>query len=214
MQQIIIYGAGGFAREVAWLIERINDVNPQWEILGYIDDNKENHGKVINNYPVLGGTDYLNQFEKIAVTIAVGKSTTREKIAMKLFDKKQINFPNLIDPSVIYSKDIKLGQGAIICANSVLTPNIKIGDFLIINLSCTVGHDVIIEDYVTLLPSVNISGNSIIQKCADLGTQVIVIPEKTVGSYSIIGAGAVITKDIPEYCTAVGMPAKPIKFHK
>lgn len=214
MKQLIIYGAGGFAREVAWLVERINKVNPEWNILGYIDDNQDNHGMIINGYPILGGADYLDQFENIAVTIAVGKSITREKIVLKLLDKKQLYFPNLIDPSVIFSQEIKFGHGAIICANTVLTTNIEIGNFPIINLNCTVGHDVVIEDYVTLLPSVNISGNSLLQKCSDLGTQTIVIPQKTVGAYSIIGAGAVVTKDIPKNCTAVGIPANPIKFHK
>lgn len=211
MKPIIIYGSGGFAREIAWLIERINNNNPTWNILGYIDDNTANHGNVINSYSVLGNQNILTNYEEVSVVLAIGKSTIREKIASNILDYKKLEFPNLIDPSVIYSEYIDMGIGNIICANTVLTTNIKLGNFNIINLNCTLGHDVDMEDYVTILPSSNISGNCTIKKCAELGTKTTVIPQKIIGEYSIVGAGSVVIRDIPNYCIAVGVPARPIK---
>ena len=79
-------------------------------------------------------------------------------------------------------------------------------------MDCTVGHDAVLNDFVTLYPSVNISGITNIGKASELGTGTQIIQGKRVGDYSIVGAGAVIVKDIPEKCTAVGSPAKPIKF--
>ena len=93
-----------------------------------------------------------------------------------------------------------------------MTVNISIGEHVIINLDCTVGHDAILDDFVTLYPSVNVSGATRVGRCTELGTGVQIIEGKTVGSYSVIGAGSVVIKDIPERCTAVGSPAKPIKF--
>ena len=53
MKDLIIFGASGFGREVAWLIERINRVNPTWNLLGFMDDNEEIQGTEINGYKVL-----------------------------------------------------------------------------------------------------------------------------------------------------------------
>ena len=120
----------------------------------------------------------------------------------------------MIHPNVRISQYVKMGHGNIICAGNILTVNIKLGNHVILNLDCTVGHDAIIGDYSTILPSVNISGNSIIKEGCFIGTNSAVIEGVSVGEWSIIGAGAVLTKDIPARCTAVGVPAKAIKFHQ
>ena len=90
--------------------------------------------------------------------------------------------------------------------------SLEIGKHVIINLDCTVGHDAILHDFVTLYPSVNVSGISEIGRCTELGTGAQIIQAKKIGESTIIGAGAVVVKDIPAKCTAVGSPAKPIKF--
>ena len=107
---------------------------------------------------------------------------------------------------------VTIGEGTIICAHTIITVNISIGEHVIINLDCTIGHDAIIEDYVTLYPSVNVSGFTHIGHAAELGVGMQIIQRKSIGDYSIVGAGAVVVKDIPAKCTAVGIPAKPIKF--
>jgi sugar O-acyltransferase (sialic acid O-acetyltransferase NeuD family) len=110
------------------------------------------------------------------------------------------------------SKRVSIGEGSIICAGTIITVDISIGEHVIINLDCTIGHDDTIQDYVTLYPSVNVSGNVVVGECTELGTGMQIIQGKNIGRESIVGAGAVIVRDIPEKCTAVGSPAKPIKF--
>jgi sugar O-acyltransferase (sialic acid O-acetyltransferase NeuD family) len=105
---------------------------------------------------------------------------------------------------------VELGCGNIICAGTIITVNIKIGNHVIINLDCTVGHDTVINDYVTCAPSVNISGQVEIEEGCDIGTNAAIIQGKKIGKWSIIGAGAVVSRDIPPGCTAVGVPAKPL----
>lgn len=212
MKQIVIIGAGGFGREVQWLIERINAKNITWQLKGYIDDAIE-AGTLINGYPVLGGIDYLLEMEdEIAVVCAIGSSKIRKKIVEKIANKDNIEFPNLIDPHVQMSNYIELGVGNIICAGSILTVNISIGDFTIVNLDCTVGHDVILNSFVTVYPSVNISGCVKIGESTEIGTGTKIIQGKTIGDEIIIGAGAVVVKDLEISGTYVGVPVKAVKY--
>ena len=215
MKDLIIIGASGFGREVAWVAERINEQNEEWNILGFIDDNPELKGKTVGGYPVLGGIDTVADYSDSYFMCAIGSS----KIRSQLIEKVNGILPNvkyaiLIDPTVQISKRVKIGEGTVICAGNIITVDIEIGKHVIINLDCTVGHDAILHDFVTLYPSVNVSGISEVGTCTELGTGAQIIQSKKIGSHTIIGAGAVVVKDIPEKCTAVGSPAKPIKFHE
>lgn len=213
MKDLLIIGAGGFGREVAWLVDRINAVNPQWNLLGFIDDNPDMQGKELNGYNVVGTSGDIGKFPDAYLVCAVGSSKVRKKIVEGI---KSANpgrkFAVLIDPSVEMSDYVEIGDGSIICAHTIITVNIKIGENVIMNLNCTVGHDAVIGDYVTLYPDANVSGITTVGECTELGTGMQVIQGKTIGSGTIVGAGAVVIRDIPDNCTAVGNPAKPIKF--
>ena len=144
---------------------------------------------------------------------AVGRARVRKIIVEKVKAKNpDSKFAVLIDPSVEKSDFVEIGEGTIICAHTILTVNIKIGRNVIMNLNGTVGHDAVIGDYVTMYPDANVSGITTVGDCTELGTGMQVIQGVKIGSGSIIGAGAVVIRDIPDKCTAVGNPAKPIKF--
>lgn len=213
LRNLIIFGASGFGREVAWLVERINNNNPTWNILGFIDDDEAIQNSEINGYKVLGKICDINKYSDAYFICAVGSSRTRQNIIANI---KKLNpathFATLIDPSVEISDSVTIGEGTIICAHTIVTVNISIGKHVIINLDCTVGHDSVLNDFVTLYPSVNVSGITNIGDCAELGTGTQIIQGMTIGSHSIVGAGAVVVKNIPDNCTAIGCPAKPIKF--
>ena len=213
MKDLIIFGASGFGREVAWAVERLNKVTPTWNLLGFMDDADDIQGTEINGYKVLGKTADVSNYPDAYYVVAVGASRTREKIVSNMKTvNPSIKFGTVIDPSVEMSERVTIGEGTIICAHTIITVNIEIGSHVIINLDCTVGHDAVLQDFVTLYPSVNVSGITNIGHAVELGTGMQIIQGKTVGDYSIVGAGAVVVKDIPAKCTAVGSPAKPIKF--
>lgn len=213
LKNLYIIGAGGFGREVAWLVERINEIEPTWNLRGFIDDNTAIHGSLQEDYIVVGGCDYLmNITQEVWAVCAVGSAKIRQKIIEKLGNYVNVKFATLIDPSVMHSERVDIGEGSIICAGTIITVDISIGRHVIINLDCTIGHDDIIHDFVTIYPSVNVSGNVVVGECAELGTGMQIIQGKSIGRESIIGAGAVVIRDIPEKCIAVGNPAKPIRF--
>lgn len=211
MKDIVIIGAGGFGREVAWLIEDINKNKLEWNIKGFVDENPEMSGKLINGYKVLGDLTWLKKQDIYAVC-AIGDPKTKKNIIDKLSGSK-VKYPVLIHPSVIKSDIVKIEEGSIICAGNILTVNIEMGKHVIINLDCTVGHDAKIKDYSTVLPSVNISGYVILEECVSVGTNSAIIQGVKIGRNTIIGANSAVIKDLPENCTAVGTPAKPIKFN-
>jgi sugar O-acyltransferase (sialic acid O-acetyltransferase NeuD family) len=213
MKDLIIIGASGFGREAMWVAERMNEKSPEWNILGFLDDNAELKGQTVGGYPVLGGVDDAALHPDAYYLCAIGASKVREKIISRVDALlPDAHYATLIDPTVQMSKRVRIGEGTIICAGNIITVDIEIGKHIIINLDCTVGHDAVLHDFVTLYPSVNVSGISEIGRCTELGTGAQIIQAKTVGEYTIVGAGAVVVKDIPAKCTAVGSPAKPIKF--
>lgn len=213
-RNLIIVGAGGFAREVLQLVEDINQRDSRWEVIGFIDEDAGKKGNIINGYPILGGFEwFLEGAENIDVAFAVGNPQVRKRLVDKFRQSFNAAYPNLIHPSVKLSKFVDIGIGNIICQSVILTTNITLGDFNILNLNSTVGHDTNIGSFCTIAPGVNISGHAALNDGCDLGTNSCIIQGKTVGEWSIIGAGSVIVKDIGPRCTAVGVPAKVIKYH-
>lgn len=212
---LYIIGAGGFGRETAWLAERINAVSPVWEIRGFVDDDSSLHGMKSDGYRVIGCCDSLTGLtEDFWVVCAVGNASARETIIRKLTGIPHMHFATLTDPSAELSQSVIVGEGCIICAGNILTVDIRIGNHTIINLDCTIGHDAVLRDFVTLYPGVHVSGNVTVGNTTEIGTGTQVIQGIRIGNESVIGAGAVVVKDIPDGCTAVGNPAKVIKYHK
>lgn len=211
-KDIVIVGAGGFAREVAWLIEQINAKKLTWNLLGFIDDNVNTTGKNINNYKVLGNIDYFNDFLKNTYyVIAIGNGEIRKKLSKKIQTDK---IATLIHPDVKISNTNRIGKGSIICEGNILTVNIEIGEHVIINLDSTIGHDVKINSFVTVLPSTNISGNVEIGEETIIGTGTKIIQDLKIGKKVIIGAGTIAIRNIEDGSTVVGNPGKVIKIKK
>ncbi len=214
MKKIAIFGAGGFGREVKMLIDQINLNSEEYEFIGFYDDGFSKNTS-INGFNVLGSiNDLLEINYDLFVVISIADPKIKKKIHNSLKNNSKLNFPSLIHPNVLIGNDnVTIGQGCIICASNIITVNINIGNFVILNLGCTTGHDTTIGDYCSFMPSVNVSGEVLIEDLVYVGTGAKIINLVSVGDSAIIGAGAVVSKSLPGNCTAVGIPAKPIKFH-
>jgi sugar O-acyltransferase (sialic acid O-acetyltransferase NeuD family) len=211
IERFVIVGASGHGREILDIFEAINHVSESWEMAGWIDDNSQLKGTFIRSHPVLGGVEWLlKNGEGLKAIIAIGDPKIRKKIAEKI-KSAGINFCTIIHPSVIMTPYVTVGEGTIICAGCIITNNIKIGSHVLINLDTTIGHDTVIEDYVSLMPGIHISGGNTIKEGVYIGTGTTTNQYLTIGEWSIVGAGAVVINDIPPRVTAVGVPAKEIK---
>lgn len=210
-RRIAIYGAGGFAREVAWLVESCCDERCLYDPVCFIEDDESRWGTVLNGIPVVGLEEAAAKYVDAEVVVAVGNPRTREALAAKAA-AAGLGFATLVHPRVERSRWIQYGEGTIICAGCILTVNISLGRHVQINLDCTVGHDVIMGDYTTLAPGVHVSGWVHFGKRVYVGTGAVFINgtrEKplAIGDDVIIGAGACVTKSI-ESGTWGGVPAR------
>lgn len=213
MKKIAVFGAGGFGREVHDMIEQINESTKQYEFVGYFDDGIDK-GTMINDYPVLGGVSEINDYKtELCIALAIGNPQIKRKVFDKI-SNPNISFPTLIHPNVLIGnlRHNKIGDGCIICAGNIITVNIVIEDFVILNLSCTVGHDTTIGKFSSFMPTVNISGELMIGEGVYAGTGAKIINQLNIGKNTIIGSGAVVTTDLPDNSTAVGVPARVIKI--
>lgn len=214
MKNLVIFGSGGFGREVHQLVKDINfswNEYPKWNLVGFLDGNTEKHGSTIHELPVLGGVEWLADNPDTSVVVAIGSPAAKRRVVEQIRSLATAPFATLVHPKAWLGDNVTLGEGCILCAGNMITTDIRIGKHVIVNLSCTVGHDAVIEDYVTVFPGVNVSGAVHVQAGADLGTGAKIIPGVTVGQWSIVGAGAVVVRNIPANVTAVGAPAKTIK---
>lgn len=201
---IVIYGSGAFGREILWTLEDLKTYN----ILGFIDEDEEMNGKIVNNYKILGGTEWFDHYDKkIACVISIANPKTREKIVTKL-KTKNVYFPPIIHPSTIMSKHVTLSEGVVIQAGCILTVNIVIGAHTQINLDCTIGHDDQIGKFVTISPGVHINGRNRIGDNVFIGSGAVTKEGIKILNNSVIGAGAVVLNDVPENSLCVGVPAR------
>jgi len=214
MKNIAIFGAGGFGREVKVILDDINKREPEFQFVGFYDDGVAK-GTTINGYPVLGGIEELNTVsETLHIALGIGDPKLKAKIVGKI-NNPNIQYPKIIHPGVLIGNDdVNIEQGTVICAGCILTSNISIAEFVTLNLMCTVGHDTKIEAFSSFMPAVNISGEVQINEKVYVGTGAKIINQLEIGAETIVGAGAVVSRSLPEKCTAVGIPAKPIKFHE
>ena len=210
MKNIVIIGAGGVGRETSLIIQKINELELTWNLIGFIDDNVKSWGKVINGYSVIGGIDSLEVLPSDTyIIIAIANYEIKREMVNKINNK--FKFATIIHPKVYIDNYMNIGEGTIIYEGVILTANIEVGKHVIISPKCGIGHDSIIKDYVSLLWNVNISGNDIIEEGVMMGSGSTVIQGKKIGKASIVGAGAVVIKDVDIYSTVVGVPAKTIK---
>lgn len=214
LQKVVIIGAGGFGREVLDVLEAVNQVSPTYEIMGFITDPEyQKPGEMINEVPVLGSFDWLaGNDSEVKAICGIGSPATRKRMVDQAAGLG-VKFFSVIHPRAITTRWMTMGEGTIITAGCILTNNITLGDHVHLNLDCTVGHDAVLEDFVTVSPGVHISGNVTLKTGSFIGTGANIIEGKTVGEGAVVGAGSVVVKDIPDHVTAVGIPAKPIKTH-
>lgn len=216
-KRIVIYGAGGFGREVLQVIEDINaalQTDPVWEPAGFLVDSQYFGSHLVHGLPLLDANVWLPANPDVEIVIAVGAPAHRKNIADRIGARCSNGFATLIHPLAWLGSGVELGKGVVVCAGSLITTDIRIGNHVHVNIGSTIGHDAILDDFVTLNPSVNVSGNVNIGTGSEIGTGTVVIPHANIGAWSIVGAGAVVTKTVPPDTTAVGSPARVIKTRR
>ena len=207
---LAIYGAGGLGREVLSLLRLL----PEWEVVGFYDDGLRSGTSVKEGLKVIGGFGELIKIRKpLNIVLSFGLPEIKQRLSASLKVNEMIHFPVLVHPSVILQDraSIVLDPGCIIGAGSILTTDIHLHPHVLINLNCTLGHDVEVGACSSVMPGVNLAGEVNIGEGVLIGSGANIINRIAIGSHSKIGAGAVVIKSVPPHVTAVGVPARIIK---
>jgi sugar O-acyltransferase (sialic acid O-acetyltransferase NeuD family) len=210
--RVVIIGAGGHGRETAEILDQQFLVSGMLKPLGFIDDNKELHGRQVGNLTVLGDWSWFEGVDRteISVLCAVG-SPKICKLLAKRARGLGLAFASAISPRAIISPAALLGEGVTIFPNVVVNTAVHLDDCCILNVSVTVSHDTVVGPYSNINPAANLAGNVSVGEGCYVGMGAKVIQGISIGSWAVIGAGAVVIRDIPEFVTAVGVPAKVIQ---
>lgn len=211
---IAIYGAGGFGKEVACLIRRINAAGGDWHLIGFCDDTKPSGTQVSSYGTVLGGMELLTKAsEPLAVAIAINENRAVRRIRESI-SNPLITFPNLIDPSLFWvDRDtVKMGEGNIIQNHCMISCDVTIGSFNLINDHVVVGHDNTIGDFNGLMPGAHLSGGITIGNNNLLGAACVVLQGMTIGDGVTLGANSVLMTTPRNNSTYLGVPARKFDF--
>lgn len=206
LRPLVIIGAGGFGREVLDLVEGDSTV----AFLGFVDDGSPDLGLLERRgAPLLGPFARLEHIEA-QYLIGVGNGATRRDIDELATTWGRVA-ASIIHPSAHWGGDSGAGPGLVVCANTSITTNVRMGRHVHVNINATIGHDCRIADYVTLNPGANISGNVTIGEAATIGTGAAVIQGVSIGAGATVGAGAAVVRDVEPGTTVVGVPARPLE---
>lgn len=208
---MLIVGAKGFAKEVLEVLHQLDDLH---ELVFYDDVNSDIPDKLYNRFPVLKSLDqakdYFQSVDK-RFTIGIGNPVLRKKLYDK-FTAIQGEFVSTISSnSIIGSYDVEIGVGSNVLPGAIFSNSTRIGKGCIIYYNSILTHDCVLGDFVEVSPSVTILGRATIGSFTQIGCNATVLPNVKIGSNVVIGAGSVVTKDLPDNCVAVGVPAKVIK---
>lgn len=191
--KLALFGCGGHAKEVAAQINNSVDF--------FVDDEYSNeYAKPISTFNP----------EIYVMMVAVSNPKHREEIVKKL--PKETRYFKFIHPTAqIFAKDVEIGEGSFIGANSILTTNIKIGKHAILNRGNQIGHDTKIGDYFSAMPGAIVSGDVKIGECVYMGTNSTIKEKLSIHSFTTIGSNAAVVKNIEELGVYAGVPVKKIK---
>ncbi len=192
-----LYGASGHAKVIIDILESMNI-----DVSGLFDDNIE--VKDLLGFPV------YNELKKnIDIIVSIGNNEVRKMVVGKLYD---VNYIKVIHSSAIVSKRSSIDDGTVVMQGAIVQSGTKIGKHCIINTGASVDHDCVVEDYVHLSPQSILCGNVHVSEGAWIGAGTTIIPGVKIGKWAVVGAGSVVTKDIPDYALAAGNRCKVIKI--
>ncbi|MBA0949882.1 acetyltransferase [Enterococcus gallinarum] len=207
MKDLVIIGAGGYAKEISFLVQNRLDFN----LIGFVDDSVPKKTELTGK-KVLGPVEILLSWPKsLHVAIGISSPVIKKKIYLILKENKNIIFPNIIDPTALIGANVTLGIGNILMPHTTFTADINIGNFNMINIATTIGHDTKIGDFNSIFPSCNISGNVKLGDYTEIGVGTKIIPGISIADNSITGAGSVVIRNIEKNTKNVGVPTRVIE---
>lgn len=194
-----VIGGGGHAKVVIATLQAMGT-----EIVGVLDDDESKHGTALLGVPVVGPAERAVEGDHEAV-IAVGDNAVRRRIAERLAG---VRFATAVHPAAVVHPSVVVGEGTVIFAGAVVQPDTRLGRHVIVNTGATVDHDGDLADYVHVAPGSHLAGDVTLGEGVFMGIASAALPGVRVGAWTTVGAGGIVTRDLPGTVTAVGVPVR------
>lgn len=211
MRDLIILGAGGAGWDIVSLVNAINKKNRDWNILGFLDDNEELHGKSFLNVEVLGSIDDCKKYPDAFFVSSIANPTNRivRRIIWERAKSFEAKFAILVHPSVVVYDGVSIGDGSVIQANCVLATNAQIGEDVHLAYGCNVAHETIIKDHSTLGSGVNLSSGVVVNEDCYIGSGVSTTHSIEIDRDVLITVGSAVVTNIKSNQSQkwIGVPA-------
>lgn len=209
MKQLIIVGAGGFGRELLQWCKDIQQVNKEWDILGFIDDNLSSLDEYECDYKVIGTIKEWQPNDNQVFALAIADPKTKASTIARL-EERGANFVSIIHPDARIGNFNTLGKGLVLYPNARITVNVTIGDYVTVLDNTSIGHDAVIGDFTTISASCGINGHVQVGQFSYFGCNASTIPNIKIGENCHIGVGSMVVNNIKSGMHVFGNPAKRI----
>jgi sugar O-acyltransferase (sialic acid O-acetyltransferase NeuD family) len=213
MRDLVIVGAGGFARETAAAVRAVNRARPTWRLLGFLDDDPALRGVERSGLPVLGGLDTLGGLPDPAVVVCVGNPRDyagRQRVVRRL-DLPADRYATIVHPGAEVGHGSSLGPGTVLLAGAVLTADVTVGAHVAVMPHAVLTHDDRVDDHATIASGVRLGGGVALARGAYVGAGALIREGVTVGAWSQVGMGSVVLRDVPPGQVWVGTPARHLR---
>ena len=211
MEQVIIVGASGHARVVVDIFE----CEGAYQIVGVLDMSLP-VGALFCGYPVLGGDDALPalaaQSPPLGCCVAIGDNWRRQVVAQRLAHLVPgLRFVSAIHPVAQIARSAIVGPGTVAMAGAIVNSGCRVEEHCIINTRASLDHDSAMAAFSSLAPGVTVGGDVTIGACSAIGIGASIVHGRRIGEHTLVGAGAVVVRDIPDRCVAYGLPARVVR---
>lgn len=204
MQKLVVLGAGGFARQAVWCIERHSDLR----VVALFDE-LQTEPRDYKGIPIVADLAKLaNENSSLALVGAVGDANLRRRWALEY--GSLYPFWTVIDPDALVAPNARLGEGSIVLPGAICSTNAQVGDHVLIGFNASVSHDVSVGSFTHLAGGVILNGHSRVGEGCQIGAGAIVLPHVRIGDGAVVGAGAVVNRDVEPGRTVAGVPARSV----
>ena len=201
-QRVVEVGAGGHARVCVELLQQSG-----YDVVACVGTAP---AEAILGAPVIAGDHHLSVLRDQGVHlafVALGDNRLRKKLA-ETCSRLGYSFVNAISPHAVVSGNATMGHGVAVMPRAVVNVGAIIGDFVVVNTGATIDHDCQLGNMVHVAPQCGLAGSVTIGEGSLIGIGSSLLPGTRVGRYAVIGAGSVVTRDVPDGKVAFGTPAK------
>ncbi len=212
MKDIIIYGTGGLGRETVLLVNDINKCIKKYNLLGFsVDDEYYQEGKMIDGYKLYTKEWLISHREEVFCVCAIGYPMARRKTMLSLLDLG-IEFESLIHPTSSIVDIDNMGKGCIIGGYCFTSTGVVLGDGIFLDGFVNIGHDAVLENYVTCFPKAQISGGSYIGEASSIGSLAFIHEKRKIGKEVVIAPGSIVLRNVKDKMHVFGNPARIVEI--